>query len=210
MNDLQFLTGPSVGDIDGNPSNEEIVAGSASLDLQAYDGSGGRVGHWPKLTSDWTIANPLLGSWGAQQHKVVVSLTRSGSMLAYDTPSDPCSPSSWPRFHHDNANSGSFDRDAVAPGTPTGLAAARGALSFVSPGDDLMCGTVQRYDVRRSDAPITAANFAGAEAIPAPAVKGPGQVASVALPSPGKRYVAVRAVDGAGNAGPVATIRLSR
>jgi hypothetical protein len=90
------------------------------------------------------------------------------------------------------------------------LAAARGALSFVSPGDDLMCGTVQRYDVRRSDAPITAANFAGAEAIPAPAVKGPGQVASVALPSPGKRYVAVRAVDGAGNAGPVATIRLSR
>jgi hypothetical protein len=205
MNDLQFLTGPSVGDIDGNASNEEIVGGSASLDLQAYDGSGRPVSRWPKLTSDWTIADPLLGPWGARSHKVVVSLTRSGSMLAYDTPSDPCSPSSWPRFHHDNANSGSFDRDAVAPGTPTGLAVAGGALSFVSPGDDLMCRPVQRYEVRRSSRPITAANFAQAEAIAAPVVKDPGQVVRVVLPAPGKRYVAVRAVDHGGNAGPVAT-----
>jgi hypothetical protein len=210
MNDLQFLTGPSVGDIDGNASDEEIVGGSASLDLQAYDGSGRRVSRWPKLTSDWTIADPLLGPWGARSHKVVVSLTRSGSMLAYDTPSDPCSPSSWPRFHHDNANSGSFDRDAVPPGTPTGLAVAGGALSFVSPGDDLMCRPVQRYDVRRSDAPITAANFAGAETIAAPAVKNPEQVVGVTLPTPGKRYLAVRAIDHGGNAGPVATIDLGK
>ena len=43
MNDLQFLTGPSVGDIDGNGQTEEVVGGSASLDLQAYDGNGQRV-----------------------------------------------------------------------------------------------------------------------------------------------------------------------
>jgi hypothetical protein len=129
-------------------------------------------------------------------------------MLAYTTPANACSSSSWPRFHHDNANSGSYDRDAVAPGTPTRLAAAGGVLSFVSPGDDLMCGPVQRYDMRRSDAPITAANFAHAEAITAPPVKNPGQVASGPLPAPGKRYVAVRAIDHGGNAGPVATIRV--
>jgi hypothetical protein len=126
-------------------------------------------------------------------------------MLTYDTLSDPCSPSSWPRFHHDNANSGSYDRDAVAPGTPTGLAAAGGALSFVSPGDDLMCRRVERYDLRRSNRPITAANFAQAEAVAGPAVTDPGQVARVALPASGKRYVAVRAVDHGGNVGPVAT-----
>jgi hypothetical protein len=39
MNDLQFLTGPSVADIDGLPG-EEVVAASASMDLQAYNAAG--------------------------------------------------------------------------------------------------------------------------------------------------------------------------
>src|SRR5690606_36612267 len=64
MNDLQFLTGPSVADIDGRPG-EELVAGSASLDLAAYNGLGLPVSdRWPKLTGDWTVANPLIGQWG--------------------------------------------------------------------------------------------------------------------------------------------------
>jgi hypothetical protein len=64
---------------------------------------------------------------------------------------------------------------------------------------------VERYDVRRSNRPITATNFAQAEAIAAPAATDPGQVARVALPASGKRYVAVRAVDHGANVGPVAT-----
>ena len=40
MNDLQFLTGPSVADIDPGSPGEEMVAGSAYLDLQAYTGLG--------------------------------------------------------------------------------------------------------------------------------------------------------------------------
>ena len=39
MNDLQFITGPSVADIDGLPG-EEIVGGSASLDLFAFNAAG--------------------------------------------------------------------------------------------------------------------------------------------------------------------------
>jgi hypothetical protein len=39
MNDLQFLTGPSAADVDGSPG-EEIVAGSASDDLQAFNALG--------------------------------------------------------------------------------------------------------------------------------------------------------------------------
>ena len=64
MNDLQFLTGPSVADIDGVPG-EEVVAGSASLDLQAYNAAGAPVGtKWPKLTSDWMVAHPAVGGFG--------------------------------------------------------------------------------------------------------------------------------------------------
>jgi len=84
-NDLAFLTGPSVADIDGQPG-EEVVAATASLDLQAFDAAGQPVsGAWPKLTGDWTVATPLIGSFGDGAHKTVVNLTRLGGVFAYDT-----------------------------------------------------------------------------------------------------------------------------
>ena len=43
-------------------------------------------------------------------------MTRAGTVLAYDTDAPACSPGSWPRFHHDNANSGDYSRDAALPG----------------------------------------------------------------------------------------------
>ena len=63
MNDLQFLTGPSVADIDGLPG-EEVVGGTASLDLYGFNAAGTPLPGWPKLTADWTVANPALGSLG--------------------------------------------------------------------------------------------------------------------------------------------------
>jgi hypothetical protein len=85
VNDLQFLTGPTVADLDGK-SGEELLGGTASQDLYAV-GSDGRPmsAAWPKLTSDWMVSNPLVGSFGDPGHKVVVALTRSGTMLAYRT-----------------------------------------------------------------------------------------------------------------------------
>src|SRR5436305_1032856 len=78
MNDLQFITGPSIANVGG--SGEAVLEGSAYLDLQAYDGSGNPVNHWPKLTSDWTVANPLIGTFGTLDsdsgvHRVVVTST---------------------------------------------------------------------------------------------------------------------------------------
>ncbi len=88
-NDLQFLTGPSVADIDGQPG-EEMVEGSASQDFEAYNGAGTPVSGWPKLSTDWTVANPLIGTFGTRDtdpgtHKVVLMMTRSGYLSAYDT-----------------------------------------------------------------------------------------------------------------------------
>ena len=123
MNDLQFLTGPAIADIDGLPG-EEVVEGSASKDIAAYNAAGAPVDDdWPKLTTDWTVATPLIGSFGtldtdADARKVVVNMTRSGYIHVYETDAEACSPSSSPRFHHDNANSGDYSRDAVLPGRP--------------------------------------------------------------------------------------------
>src|SRR5947208_9049478 len=147
QNDLSFLTGPSVGDVDGQPG-EEIVAGTASLDLQAFNALGQPVSSaWPKLTGDWTVATPLIGSFGDAAHKSVVNLTRLGGVFVYDTPAPVCSPSSSPRFHHDPANSGDYARDAVAPGKPEGAKMAGARVTFTAPGDDLLCGTADHYEL---------------------------------------------------------------
>lgn len=215
VNDLQFLTGPSVADIDGKPG-EEVLGGTSSLDLNAFSSSdGSSVPGWPKLTADWTIANPTIGSFGSRDtdssaRKVVISLTRSGNVLAYRTAAPACSPSSWPRFHHDLANSGDFSRDAIPPGRASGVHVAGGRLIFNAPGDDLLCGIARRYRVVSADRPIDPSSFARGRPVPgAPAPAAPGTSQSVALPRYG-RYIAVQAEDDQGNLGPVASVRTGR
>jgi hypothetical protein len=214
VNDLSFLTGPAVGDVGGLPG-EEIVAGTSSMDLVAV-GTGGVPAStaWPKLTTDWTIATPLLGSFGTLDTdpgapKVVVNVTRSGMINAYATDATACSPSSSPRFHHDNANSGDYRRDAVLPGAPSDLKVVDKGLEFNAPGDDLLCGTVAAYEVVTSQHEITPANFDDAQPLagaPAPAAAGSSQAVTLA---DAKRYVAIRAADDQGNVGRPAVIDLA-
>jgi hypothetical protein len=210
VNDLQFLTGPSIADIDGQPG-EEIVAGTASKDLAAFNALGLPADErWPKLSTDWTVANPLIGSFGtldteADANKVVVGMTRSGYINAYETDAPACSPGSWPRFHHDNANSGDTRRDAVLPGRPFETEVSGGELRFLAPGDELLCGTADRYEAVTSDSPIDESNFDAAaplEGEPEPQEAGTHQ--SWAPPAEAGRYVAIRAVDEQGNVGRIA------
>jgi hypothetical protein len=211
VNDLQFLTGPTVGDIDGS-GGEEAVSGTASLDLAAFDGSGRRPsGRWPKLTSDWTVANPLLGSFGELEtdtgtRKAIVALTRSGLVHAYRSSAPACVPASWPRFHHDNANSGDYGRDAVLPGKPMDARVEGDELRFRAPGDDLLCGRAARYEVVTSNKAIDGRSFEAAQEVAgAPAPGEPGAAQAVAL-TRRANFVAVRAVDEAGNVGPPAVV----
>ena len=214
MNDLQFLTGPVVGSILGG-TGQQVLGGSASQDLAAFDASGAPASpSWPKLTGDWTIAAPTLGSLGtldssASAHKDVVSITRSGSLSVYSTPAPACSPSSWPRYHHDDANSGDYTRDAVTPGRPFHASVTRGVLSFATPGGDLMCGVASAYQVVTAAQPITPQNFAAARRLagaPPPVAAGHRQF--FRLPAGTLRYVAIRAVNAAGNLGLPMTVDL--
>ena len=207
MNDLQFLTGPSIAEVDQAPG-ADIVAGSAHHDLQGFTAAGTDLVGWPKVTGDWTVANPVIGSWGTQDYdatatKVVVGLTRMGRIQAYEVPAKACAAAPWPQFHHDPANSGDARRDAVAPGAPHDEVLTSGDFSFTAPGDDLLCGTVTRYEARTSDAPLTAENFESASGLTisgAGVLKPAGQKQTMYLAGPQmKRYIGVRAVDDAGN-----------
>jgi len=211
-NDLSFLTGPSIADIDGLPG-EEAVAGTAYLDLQAFNAAGAPVSplRWPKLTSDWMVANPAIGAFGTLDtdpaaRKTVVANTRDGRVFVYATDAQACSPGSWPRFHHDNANSGAYERDAVAPGVPTVAAVNGTALTFKAPGDDLLCDTVTSYEVVQSDAPITAADFAGAVVITPILAAAPGATQALTLPEGARTATWLRAVDEQGNVGRFAEV----
>lgn len=207
QNDLSFLTGPSVGDVGGAPG-EEVVGGTAYLDLHAFGAGGVEADGWPKLTSDWMVANPLLGSWGtrdtaADARRVVVAATRAGDVFAYGTPAAACAPASWPRFHHDNANSGDARRDAVAPGVPEDLRVAGASLTFAAPGDDLLCGAAARYESRVGAGPW--------RPVPGVAPGAAGTAQTVPLPAGAAgQEVALRAVDEQGNVSRPAGVRVPR
>ncbi|HMC37994.1 MAG TPA: hypothetical protein VKK30_09000, partial [Actinomycetota bacterium] len=215
VNDLQFLTGPTVADINGQ-SGEEVLEGSAYLDLQAFNSQGQPASSaWPKLTSGWIVANPLVGSWDTTDtstaaHKVVVAMTRDGVVFAYKTPAPACSPSSWPRFHHDLANSGYYDRDAIDPGALTNVKYAAGKLTFTAPGDDLMCGKVTRYEAVQANFPLNGSNFSQGNPTPTDSIKvdSAGKPQTFQLGGRLQSYLAIRAVDNQGNVGPTATVRI--
>jgi len=207
-NDLSFITGETVGDVTGEAPKQEVLAGTASQDLQAYNGAGSPASSaWPKLTGGWMVATPTLGSLGtidttASAKKDVVSITREGTLSVYSTPAAACSPSSWPNFHHDIANSGDYTRDAIPPGVPLSTSVYENTLHFTAPGDDLLCGKATRYEIVTAEAPITAQSFAGATPLggaPEPAAAGTAQ--SYTLPANVQTYVAIRAVDDQGNVG---------
>jgi hypothetical protein len=209
-NDLGFLTGEVIGSITSNPSQQDVIGGTSSLDVEAFNAQGLPASSaWPKLTGDWMVATPTLGSFGtlderSASHKDVVTITRSGTLSVYGTPAAACSPSSWPSWHHDIANSGDYTRDAVLPGVPANLSVSLGrrTLSFTAPGGDGECGRATSYETVTSRRPISAAAFVHAKrvaAAPTPGAAGSRQ--RFRLAGPHFRYLAIRAVDEQGNLG---------
>jgi hypothetical protein len=220
VNDLGFLTGETVGQITATGPGQAVLGGTASLDVDAFNATGQPAsGAWPKLSGDWLVATPTLGSFGTLDssrgaRRDVVTITRSGTLSVYATPAPACSPASWPDWHHDPWNSGSYETDAVPPGRPLGIGVAGHgtAVSFLAPGGDGLCGRAARYEVVTSARPITPQSFARARVLTvarlAPGVAGVRQ--RFAVPRGARRWIAIRAVDAAGNVGLPAVVRVRR
>ena len=98
---------------------------------QAYNGAGAPASSaWPKLTGGWTVATPDARLAGHDRHGLDAPRRTSSRSRAKARcrstrrPPSACSPSSWPNFHHDIANSGDYTRDAVPPGEPLNASVA--------------------------------------------------------------------------------------
>jgi hypothetical protein len=194
--DFQFLSSSGIAKVQPGESNQ-VVAGTGLGLLHAYDGlTGLDAPGFPKVTGGWLYSPAALSDDGR-----IAAITREGYLFEWSQPALPACQTEWPSFRHDQQGSGNYDRDGTPPSAPSSLGLQGATLSFSAPGDDDACGTATAYEIVTSASPIGPAEFGSATPLAgAPAPSQAGSDESFALPSH-QRYVAVRAVDEAGNVG---------
>ena len=202
--DYQFLSSSTIARVDPASPANQVVAPSGLGELHAFDGATGREAPgFPKLTGGWLFAPAALARDGR-----MADVTREGFLFQWRTPAPACQPE-WPAFRHDLQHSGNYDRDGTPPGPIGAPARAATRITWRAPGDDGPCRRLGgHYEVATSKDPITPASFAAAARVtrdvPAPA--DPGTPQAMTVPGSAARYVAIRAVDAAGNVGPLAVL----
>jgi hypothetical protein len=149
-------------------------------------------------------------------HLQLVYGTREGDLFRWNVPGSSALNNSWWHYRHDEWNTGQYGLDTRPPAPVRGLRARRAnrhsvRVSLIAPGGDWMVGRASRYQVRASASPISPAGFGSARIKPvAPTPSGPDHRQSFRVSVPARaRYLAVRAVDRAGNLGPEVTVRIT-
>ena len=218
VNDLQFLTAPSVADIDGD-GLPAALEGSGVYDLHAINVNGVEPAGWPKLTGGWVAATPAVGDIDGDGRLEVATITREGWLFIWKTAAEECSLAPWRKADHDEWNTGNYHTDARPPAPLHAVTTAVSgravgqidvALAAV-PGDDLYCGAPAGIDVRYAPQPMqTEAAFAAATALQIvdPPTNACRQCAAtlhlqMAQPFTGTVYIAARTADAAGNRSPI-------
>jgi hypothetical protein len=208
-----FYDAPIVADVGGNsdpahPGRDAIEAND-NYWIHAWDAGGAEAAGFPKYTGQWvgfvgTVGDPRLNG---KQH--LVFGTREGDLFDWTVPGSAARNTSWWHYRHDERLTGNTATDTRRPAAITGARAKRSGptvtLSFTAPGDDWNIGQAAAYQVRWATRPLTQAGYVRGHSVAVPA--GPGKAGTheaLALKLPAAaRYVAVRAVDHAGNAGAV-------
>ncbi|MGI8632742.1 MAG: S8 family serine peptidase [Solirubrobacterales bacterium] len=163
VNDYQLLSTPAVADV-SDSSGDELALGTGLYYLRAINASGEEGTGWPKFTGGWLFAVPAIGDVDGDNKLEVTALTREGTSFVWDTDRPACGGNDqWWTHRHDEFSSGNHETDSRPPGAATRVQVDRSGsdkadaeqLQWRAPGDDLLCGTARRYEIRYSDEPIT-------------------------------------------------------
>ncbi|HXA43802.1 MAG TPA: hypothetical protein VNV65_12920 [Candidatus Solibacter sp.] len=206
---LAFFGAPAIADVigDGRP---DIIQTADSGAVMGFDGSTGQVAAgFPKWSGGFSLWTPAVGDIAAQGTVDVAAVTREGYLHVWETPGlSSANKEAW-HWHQDDWNDGHYGQDTRPPAGIADLTVttseAADVLKFTAPGDNWNEGKAARYEVRRSNKPITQDDFAAATPVPvgqSPGVAGSHESLTVPHVDGADNY-AVRAVDAAGNIGPV-------
>ena len=202
---LDFLGAPVIADVSGD-GQPDVIQGGDSSALHAFTTGGAQANGFPKFTTGWIVFGPSVGDFEGTGRNDVVAATREGYLMSWRTNGTADANNEWWSSHHDERNTGEYGIDTRPPGILRGasVSADGSELDFTAPGDDWYAGTADHYAAVTSAHPITPENFGAAtplEGAPAPGTAGSGE--SLTVPAGAERHVAIRAVDEAGNLGPV-------
>lgn len=192
---LDFLGAPLVADVSGD-GKPDVVSGTDTSAMQAFDAGGAQVPGFPKFTTGWTVWAPSVGDLRSDGTSDLVACTREGYLMAWRTRGRAAANGEWWSYRHDERNTARYGADARPPGVARRLKLSpRGRLSFRAPGDDWYQGRARRYRVTFGGRTRTFAARGAA-----------GRAVALKLGA-GVRRATVQAVDDAGNLGTPLTVR---
>lgn len=109
MDDMAFLTGPALADVDGD-GKADVLMGSGGYMLRAFRSDGSQPAGWPKFTFGWILASPVAGDVDGDGKVEVVAATREGNLYVWDTPAAATESSlPWPCMGRDRRNTQNLD-----------------------------------------------------------------------------------------------------
>ena len=137
-------------------------------------------------------------------------MTREGYLSVWSTAGNGCAGNSeaW-HWHQDDRNTGHYGTDTRPPSAISDLTSTaqsgQDKLNFTAVGDDWKCGTAASYQLFTSSSPITQDNVGSATPVPVSQAPNPaGTKETLTIPaSSNQGFLAIRAIDHAGNIGPL-------
>lgn len=202
---LAFLSAPAIADVTGDGA-PDILQPADSGAMHGWDGTTGQdAAGWPKWTGGWGLFTPAVGDIDGDGKVEVAEGTREGWLHVWKTPGLVSGDGEAWHWHQNDRNTGHYGDDTRPPAGVRDLAVHGTTLTFTSPGDDWNAGTPARYQVFGAKSPITQDTVARATALTSTgAVVAAGSTATLTVAAASHyRFVAVRAVDDAGNIGPL-------
>ncbi len=206
---LAFFSAPAIADITGD-GNPDIILSADSAALHGFDGvTGAPASGWPQWTGGWSLATPAVGDLTGDGAVDVAVTTREGLLHIYSTPGLAAANHEAWHWHQNDRNTGHYGDDTRPPSAIAHLEVSFGGatdtLSFTAVGDDWKSGTASSYQVFASSRSITQSNINSADEIIVSAIPQPsGSHEVISVPhTNGVKHYAVRAIDHAGNIGPL-------
>jgi hypothetical protein len=168
VEDYQLLSSPAVADVGGGAEREAVVGTGLYL-LRAVSASGAEPPGFPKFTGGWLYAVPATGDADGDGRLDIAAVTREGRSFLWRTDRPACGGNGeWWTSRHDERSTGAHGTDTRPPGTArdrtAGFKAAKVRLAWTPPGDDWLCGTPARYEIRNAAGTLVATGTSGSSA----------------------------------------------